>query len=106
MSTGKETVLVFKSQGNPRYLNFEPKSWPFFEMGCHGMPKGLVTQKTEDRSYAKVGGSCEIGERNTTKLSTHLKTGWMALQRRISMQVSATIPWMPPAGANPSTVLC
>ena len=106
MSTGKEMVLVFKSQEKPRYLNFKLKSWPFFKMGCHGMPKGSMTQKTEDRSYVKVGGSCEIGEQNTMKSSTHLKAGWMALQQRISMQASATIPWMPPVGANPSTALC
>jgi len=55
------TLQCSSSHWKPMYLTEKAKSWPFLSIGCHGMPRGSVMQKTNGRS--KLYERAELPER-------------------------------------------
>jgi len=79
--------------------------------GCHGIPRGIVMLRIEERSKGKQGGESMLrfdwtGHRKKMKSLTHLIVGLMSCAFRTSIVASATVPWIPPAIDKPLMATC
>ena len=79
-SSKRETVCKLRSQSKLTYERKDWKSWPFCDMGCHGIPSGLVIPRMGERAIPNFverqrlkGDNME--DLKKTKSSTHLMTG-------------------------------